>query len=380
MSYMMPKYDTPFLTMAAQNIAQGLERRGANRQRQEMGMLAGKANMGDQMALQELYMYSPEMASQTQAQQEQAAQARQQAAMAEREKRRQRRLDFQGKYEEGLSKAFRAENYEDALEIMQQTVAPYAEILDVEAIIRDRFTPSTFKAGKNLSLSEAGKTGRFRTIDAGNIVEVYDSKTRKKIREVEKGTTEHEDLMSTLKAEKLEADAQLKELKAEQEQIELKKTQQKQDAQTSETVGLVESILKNPSFEDVVGQGIRQRLPTISGESQDLLNDFDRLTSALTAENLDLMSGVLSESDIKLLKDLSSGLNLIKNDQGQTIRIAGSKEGVETRLKGILEKLKLFDSAPKAKKEETTEEARSRLSAQFGEPRKIGRFVMEISE
>jgi len=103
----------------------------------------------------------------------------------------------------------------------------------------------------------------------------------------------------------------------------------------------------------------------------------------LTAENLDLMSGVLSETDLLLLKDLSSGLNLIKNDQGRTVRVAGSKEGVETRLGEILEKLELFASKikkEKKEKKETTEEARSRLSAQFGEPRKIGRFVMEISE
>jgi len=99
-------------------------------------------------------MYSPEMASQIQSKQEQAAQARQQAVMAEREKRRQRRLDFQGKYEEGLSKAFGAENYEDALEIMQQTVAPYADILDVEAIMRDRFTPAAFEAGRGVGPSK----------------------------------------------------------------------------------------------------------------------------------------------------------------------------------------------------------------------------------
>jgi len=134
MSYMMPKYDTPFLTMAAQNIAQGLERRGANRQRQEMGMLAGKANMGDQMALQELYMYSPEMASQIQSKQEQAAQARQQAAMAQQEKIRGRKIEFQKLARDLLPQAAKIQDAGEAAQWFNQQLQPFADIYDIERI------------------------------------------------------------------------------------------------------------------------------------------------------------------------------------------------------------------------------------------------------
>ena len=171
MSYMMPKYDTPFLTMAAQNIAQGLERQGANRQRQQMGMLAGKANMGDQMALQELYMYSPEMASQIQLSQEQAAKDRQQAAMAQQEKIRGKKIEFQKLAREILPQAAKIEDPAQAAQFFNQQLSPFEDIYDVERIGME-YTPEFHQ--QNIAAHSEAATGPFEgtglSAQAWNIV------------------------------------------------------------------------------------------------------------------------------------------------------------------------------------------------------------------
>jgi len=171
MSYMMPKYDTPFLTMAAQNIEQGLERRGANRQRQEMGMLAGKANMGDQMALQELYMYSPEMASKIQSSQEQAAKDRQQAAMAQQEKIRGRKIEFQKLAREILPQAAKIKDPAQAAQFFNQQLSPFEDLYDVERIGME-YTPEFHQ--QNIAAHSEAATGPFEgtglSAQAWNIV------------------------------------------------------------------------------------------------------------------------------------------------------------------------------------------------------------------
>jgi len=76
-------------------------------------------------------------------------------------------------------------------------------------------------------------------------------------------------------------------------------------------------------------------LPTMSGETQDVINKANTLQAMLTAENLKLMTGVLSETDLALLKSLSSGINI--TDSG----IKGSLKGVKERLKQVQDKLEL---------------------------------------
>lgn len=52
---------------------------------------------------------------------------------------------------------------------------------------------------------------------------------------------------------------------------------------------------------------IQGRIPSLFQSTVDLENDVELLKNLLTTENLDLMSGVLSESDIKMLRNLSAG-------------------------------------------------------------------------
>jgi len=61
--------------------------------------------------------------------------------------------------------------------------------------------------------------------------------------------------------------------------------------------------------------------------TQDILNVAQRLNSMLTADNLGIMSGVLSETDIKIIQDLASGMGF---EPGKGF--SGSKQGTMDRL------------------------------------------------
>jgi hypothetical protein len=72
-------------------------------------------------------------------------------------------------------------------------------------------------------------------------------------------------------------------------------------------VSLLDNILSSDQLGDVTGSiegAIDFRFTDVEAE---LVADIDEAQNILTAENMDLMTGVLSESDIKLLKNLSSG-------------------------------------------------------------------------
>ena len=72
-------------------------------------------------------------------------------------------------------------------------------------------------------------------------------------------------------------------------------------------VELLTSILDNPELGDVLGSiegAIDFRLQDSESE---LIADIEEAGNILTADNLSLMSGVLSESDIKILKNLAGG-------------------------------------------------------------------------
>jgi hypothetical protein len=54
------------------------------------------------------------------------------------------------------------------------------------------------------------------------------------------------------------------------------------------------------------GSAVGQAL-TLNEDSQDFNNKYNQIKSILTAENLDMMTGVLSETDIKILSDIAGG-------------------------------------------------------------------------
>lgn len=82
-----------------------------------------------------------------------------------------------------------------------------------------------------------------------------------------------------------------------------KQVQEKIDA-TTDVVTLIQSIKNDPALSALTGP-IGSKLPsfkTVTGATGDLKKKVDRLTNLLTLENLDLMTGVLSETDIQILR------------------------------------------------------------------------------
>ena len=73
---------------------------------------------------------------------------------------------------------------------------------------------------------------------------------------------------------------------------------------------LASELLNHPGLDRSVGalQGsVVGQFLTGSDESSNFMNKHNQLKSILTAENLDMMTGVLSETDIKILSDIAGG-------------------------------------------------------------------------
>jgi len=107
------------------------------------------------------------------------------------------------------------------------------------------------------------------------------------------------------------------------------------------SLDLVNHILANDELEDVIGSsegkfgGSEQpsgALPLIGGFISDseatAIADIEEITNILTVPAMDLMTGILSESDLKLLKTISGGafnrtrsIERFKSDVGQIQRI-----------------------------------------------------------
>ncbi len=95
---------------------------------------------------------------------------------------------------------------------------------------------------------------------------------------------------------------------------------------------LAQAIPTDPRFSDITGT-VNSRTPTFNGASQDLINRTNQLQTLLTADNLKLMSGVLTDRDITFLTQIGSGLNV--SDNG----INGSEVGTRKTLDDITSRL-----------------------------------------
>lgn len=104
---------------------------------------------------------------------------------------------------------------------------------------------------------------------------------------------------------------------------EQRRTKKAKDFQ-QRAVDLLTRIIEHPEVTDVVGtvQGsdikgnILNPFRMLDQDNADIIADIEEAQNILTSENMDLMTGVLSESDIKLLKSLSSGaLNRTRGDK-----------------------------------------------------------------
>jgi hypothetical protein len=104
-------------------------------------------------------------------------------------------------------------------------------------------------------------------------------------------------------------------------------------------VRLLDGILDNPELNDVLGavegtdKGFFFGKQNLSDGESTAIADIEEVSSILTADNLKLMSGVLSESDIKLLIALSAGS--LNRTRGEARFIKDATE-LRDRLKSVL--------------------------------------------
>lgn len=80
-------------------------------------------------------------------------------------------------------------------------------------------------------------------------------------------------------------------------------------------VALAQSILNDNKFNAVFGP-ISSRIPTLSGETATLEANIERLKSLLTIENVGIMKGVLSDSDMRVLSSAAAALNTGMGEAG----------------------------------------------------------------
>jgi len=120
---------------------------------------------------------------------------------------------------------------------------------------------------------------------------------------------ELQQLQATMDAAKTTESGLKEAQKIRTDQIRLKKGKEFQ----LRAIDLLTSILENPELADVIGgqegtgEGFFFGKQIYSDFEADAVSDIEEATSILTSGNLDLLSGVLSDTDIGLLKDLSSG-------------------------------------------------------------------------
>jgi hypothetical protein len=161
-----------------------------------------------------------------------------------------------------------------------------------------------------------------------------------------------------LKSAQLEAD-KAQNLAKEEETRKAKQIDLSRQAAT-----LAKEIANSPQLGSVTG--VMAETPTFNPQSRDLIIKAQQLVAMLTAENLKLMSGVLTQADMELLQTLSTGLRV--DDKG----IKGSEQAVATQLNALASKIEktLAEKAGSAPSQQP--------SATRTPPANVGRFKIEV--
>lgn len=103
--------------------------------------------------------------------------------------------------------------------------------------------------------------------------------------------------------------------------------------QAQQTIGTIDNIIASERLDNITG--LFGQIPFSTSKTKDLLGKVQQLKSQLTAGNLGLMTGVLSESDIKIIEGLSNDIKLETDESGNVTAIEGSYEGTIDKLKNI---------------------------------------------
>lgn len=133
---------------------------------------------------------------------------------------------------------------------------------------------------------------------------------------------------------------------------------------------LVAEISGADNLDRITGT-VSSKIPTIRDGSQDLINKANRLQTLLTADNLKLMTGVLTDRDITFLSQIGAGLGV--GERG----INGSIEGTQQRLGEIStrlsEKIASYESSnPQNAQEASVTQERTASAAPEAQGLRVG--------
>lgn len=102
---------------------------------------------------------------------------------------------------------------------------------------------------------------------------------------------------------------------------------------TFKVVDNINTVLSSDRLDDISGgTGV---LPTFRPKTKDLLNTVQQLSSLLTVENMGVMSGVLSESDMVVIKGLANDIGIKFDDKGNVTGFSGSIDGTVSKLRQL---------------------------------------------
>lgn len=138
------------------------------------------------------------------------------------------------------------------------------------------------------------------------------------------------------KLTKAEADARVAETKA----AEAEKKQAGEDSTSNDIVTLADGLLSKPETVRSVYGTTDGVLPSILPTTVDAEADLRRLVNMLTLENTSKMSGVLSESDIKILASAGTVLSNFRISDEKAIAELERIRDVFNRNPGALEEIK----------------------------------------
>ncbi len=114
------------------------------------------------------------------------------------------------------------------------------------------------------------------------------------------------DPMAEMNQRQAEQKLQLDQEKIREADVKYKKGQQLGEKAKSLASELLNHSGLDSSIGTIQGSWLGQNM-TVDSDSQNFINKHNQLKSILTAENLDMMTGVLSETDIKILSDIAGG-------------------------------------------------------------------------
>lgn len=358
----MTQLYTPFMAQAGEKIGQAMLQKAQNK-------LIGQAYMGQPGAMENLAQYNPQAAIALQRQRQQEEQLKLQQAVKKQESQRKIWKENKSLTDEVIQNTAQFDNYEQAKSYFDEQKELYRPLFTTpetgDMLAGVELTPQSFEQIRHLYgpkqeklgaldraklekiRAETAKIGRESRVgpDIGGNIDILTQNLSPEVAAKAKAAFELsgggekgvKKLMETIDQageiekhsmakgyiERLYPDvsnkqkdqllAAVESSKTAQEGLEFaakvreqQETLDKQKQFKNDAIFLLERIVKNEEIDDVLGTVEQYNFPRFSANERRAIADIRGASEILTVENMDLMTGVLSESDLKVLRTVSS--------------------------------------------------------------------------